>query len=309
MKSKAVLMATGLCAALVVLAALCEDSAGGPMPLTPGKGQYCSNCHKGSGLKMAVDITSETVTQISYSVSGSTNVYSGGTGWGVFNSAGANIAHGYGSGQFTLLRDGQTYRVFWVNDGNGRGGSANQYITVNDVNRAPELSPIGDKVVDENQSLSFTVSASDPDGTTPSVTASNLPQGASFADKGHGTGLFSWTPTHEQAGLYPSVRFEASDGELAVSEEIAITVLPRLEVTELLSDEAGNVTLRWQSVPGRTYTVQYADWGGGTLEWQTADANCPGSHGDQTMWTDDGTNTPSPPSTAWGRFYRIQMNQ
>ncbi len=97
-------------------------------------------------------------------------------------------------------------------------------ITVNDVNRAPVLSPIGDKVVDENHLLSFEVTATDPDGTTPTLTASNLPEGATFVDNGNGTGAFNWTPTYEQAAVYASVHFEASDGVLTDSEDITITV-------------------------------------------------------------------------------------
>ena len=36
--------------------------------------------------------------------------------------------------------------------------------------------------------------------------------------------MFSWTPASGQAGTYPGIYFEVSDGELADSEEIIITV-------------------------------------------------------------------------------------
>ena len=91
-------------------------------------------------------------------------------------------------------------------------------------NRPPELEPIGDKVVNENQLLSFIVVATDPDGTTPRLTASNLPSGATFTDNGNGTGSLSWTPTYDQAGTYPNVHFQASDGALTNDEHITITV-------------------------------------------------------------------------------------
>jgi hypothetical protein len=51
--------------------------------------------------------------------------------------------------------------------------------------------------------------------------ASNLPQGASFTPA---TRTFSWTPTNDQAGVYPNVRFQVSDGSLTDSENITITV-------------------------------------------------------------------------------------
>jgi len=86
------------------------------------------------------------------------------------------------------------------------------------VNQAPALDAIGDKSVLETKTLSFTVTASDPDGDTLDLSATPLPAGASFED-----GEFSWTPTDEQAGSY-SVTFTVSDGELSDSETITIAV-------------------------------------------------------------------------------------
>jgi len=86
------------------------------------------------------------------------------------------------------------------------------------VNRAPVLDPIGDKTVDEGQLLQFTLTGSDPDGDTVTFSASNLPAGAAFSG-----GAFSWTPGFDQAGSYPNVHFEATDGSLTDSEEITLT--------------------------------------------------------------------------------------
>ena len=91
-------------------------------------------------------------------------------------------------------------------------------ITVNNVNRAPELASVGNQSVDEAQSLNFTLSASDPDGDAVTFSASNLPAGATF------TGVdFSWSPDYAQAGGY-DVTFEVSDGSLSDTETITITV-------------------------------------------------------------------------------------
>lgn len=88
-------------------------------------------------------------------------------------------------------------------------------------NRAPTLDPIGDKTIDETKELTFTVTASDPDGPPPLTTkATNLPQGASFDPQ---TGIFKWTPTLFQGGSY-QVTFEAGDGYLTDIETITITV-------------------------------------------------------------------------------------
>ena len=83
------------------------------------------------------------------------------------------------------------------------------------------LDPIGDKSVDENTPLIFTVNATDPDGDTLIYSASNLPTGANFDPETH---TFSWTPTYHQAGIYPNVHFEVGDGLYSDSEDITITV-------------------------------------------------------------------------------------
>jgi hypothetical protein len=90
-------------------------------------------------------------------------------------------------------------------------------------NRAPVLNPIGNRSTNEDQLLQFAVTASDPDGTTPTLTTTPLPTGASFTDNGNGTGTFNWTPTFDQAESYP-VTFTASDGSLTDTEDITITV-------------------------------------------------------------------------------------
>jgi len=96
-------------------------------------------------------------------------------------------------------------------------------VTVNEVNLAPVLNPIGDKMVSEGALLQFTVTASDFDVPAQTLTysASNLPPGATFNPT---TRVFSWTPASGQAGVYSGVHFEVSDGYLTDSEDITITV-------------------------------------------------------------------------------------
>jgi hypothetical protein len=94
-------------------------------------------------------------------------------------------------------------------------------ITVNNVNRAPVLGPIGDRTVDEASPLSFTVAASDGDGDALTYSASNLPAGASFDA---GTRVFSWTPGYDQAGTFAAVVFTVSDGNASDAESVTITV-------------------------------------------------------------------------------------
>jgi hypothetical protein len=81
-------------------------------------------------------------------------------------------------------------------------------ITVVNVNRAPVLADIGDKMVDENHILQFSLIATDPDNDMLAFGASNLPAGATFDPL---TGTFSWTPSYGQSGNYTNIEFSATD--------------------------------------------------------------------------------------------------
>lgn len=110
-------------------------------------------------------------------------------------------------------------------------------ITVGAVNQPPELASIGAKAVDEGQTVSFAVSATDPNADTLTYSASPLPAGASFDPA---TRVFSWTPQYGQAGGY-SVTFTVADGgtpALADAETVAVTVAPAV-VTVSIPLQAG----------------------------------------------------------------------
>ncbi len=112
-----------------------------------------------------------------------------------------------------------TYQVtFIANDGQSQD-SETITISVVNVNRAPTLSQVGNRSVDENHALTFSVTASDPDGDAISYSATGLPSGASF-----GGGSFSWTPSSSQVGSH-NVTFVASDGNSQASETVTIFVV------------------------------------------------------------------------------------
>jgi hypothetical protein len=99
-------------------------------------------------------------------------------------------------------------------------------ITVGSSNRPPLLGAIGNRAVDPGVLLEIPVSASDPDGGALVLTAAPLPAGASFADAGDGTGLFSWTPSAGQLGN-AALTFQVSDAGVppaSDSEQITISV-------------------------------------------------------------------------------------
>ena len=100
-------------------------------------------------------------------------------------------------------------------------------ITVNEVNQAPVLAPIGSKGVPEGTLLSFTATATDAD-LPPNTLTYSLDAGApSGAGIDPSTGLFTWTPTEAQGpGVYPvTVRVTDNGGPpLDDYETIQITV-------------------------------------------------------------------------------------
>lgn len=75
----------------------------------------------------------------------------------------------------------------------------------------PTLHLPGAQSVSEGTPLTFNVTATDPDGQTVDLLASNLPSGASFVDHQNNSGTFNWTPGTDQAGSY-LVFFMADDG-------------------------------------------------------------------------------------------------
>jgi hypothetical protein len=100
--------------------------------------------------------------------------------------------------------------------------------TINNVSQPPIWRLRNDTTVTEAQFLRFFVTADDPDGTNPSLSAQNLPIGGVFtlASSGGGTssGRVEWTPAYNQQGVWP-IRFIASDGVGADTTIVNVTVL------------------------------------------------------------------------------------
>lgn len=96
-------------------------------------------------------------------------------------------------------------------------------ITVGNINRPPVFIPVGSQEVLENQSLEFTVSATDPDGDAVVFSAANLPVGATFNPD---SVTFLWMPDNTQSGVY-IVTFVALDNGSPVASntlEVPVTV-------------------------------------------------------------------------------------
>ncbi|MCF7811460.1 choice-of-anchor D domain-containing protein, partial [bacterium] len=117
------------------------------------------------------------------------------------------------SGEYTL-------NIVVTDDGEGELQDEETItITVNHINRNPELSYIDDKNVDENQELSFTLEATDPDEDGLTFSVVDLPEGADL------TGAdFTWTPNYDQSGEYSVTFIVTDDGEGNLTDEETITI-------------------------------------------------------------------------------------
>lgn len=93
------------------------------------------------------------------------------------------------------------------------------------ANNPPVLATIGNQQVNEGETLTFSVTATDSDGgQTVTLSASGLPSGATFNPS---TGQFSWTPTEAQGPGTFTVTFTATDNgtpSRSTTQTITITV-------------------------------------------------------------------------------------
>jgi hypothetical protein len=158
-------------------------------------------------------------------------------------------------------------------------------ITVNGLNSPPVIGAIANKTVNEAERLSFTVTATDADGQTPTLAAANLPRGATFAN-----GTFDWTPGYDQAGAY-SVLFTATDGLLTTSRTVTVTVVDVATssvATVIIDNGAANTssTGTWAASGAAGSYLTASVWArdGATYSW-TFRPTVSGSYNVSMWWT------------------------
>ncbi len=223
---------------------------------------------------------------------------------------------GDGAGTFSWIPTGADVGAsphavtFTATDGAGNSGSETINISVSPQNQPPVLDPIGDRTVTAENPLTFSVSASDPDGPAPlTLSASGLPSGSSFIDNGNGNGTFAWTPTGADVGASPhEVTFIATDGGgLTDSVTIDITVEPNqapilasigdqtvtaenpLSFTISASDPDGPapLTLSASGLPSGSSFIDNGN-GNGTFAWTPTGADVGASPHEVTFIATDG---------------------
>lgn len=83
-------------------------------------------------------------------------------------------------------------------------------LTVENVNRAPQLNPINDQSIAEGSSLLIPIVASDLDSDSISLSVNNLPSFGELTDNGDGSGSLNFMPEFNDAGQY-SIEVVATD--------------------------------------------------------------------------------------------------
>ncbi len=122
---------------------------------------------------------------------------------GVLSSADAGTYVVSATASDSLLTAGQTFT--W---------------TVTHVNRAPALTNPGNQTSAENASVSVQLVASDPEGVSPTYTASGLPPSLTLNPA---TGIISGTPSFSEAGTFV-VAVSATDGTLSTTRAFSWTI-------------------------------------------------------------------------------------
>ena len=108
---------------------------------------------------------------------------------------------------------------------NALSGAASTSVAVTDVDRAPVVTAPSSRTAFESAKLSFTIVAIDPDGNAiTSLSAANLPAGATFTPNGTNTGgTLEWTPGPGYGSGPITVTFTATNA-LSASTTTAITI-------------------------------------------------------------------------------------
>ena len=175
----------------------------------------------------------------------------------------------------------------------------------------PTVTVPGPQTVNEGVLLAFSVSATDPDGGTVQLRASNLPTGATFVDNLNNTGSFSWTPASDQSGNYMTL-FTADDmsgGLDAKGVPIQVNDVNAAPVLNPIGDQAvqqgGEMSIQISGFDPEGAAVSFSETGlpsygylddaGNGTAWLTLmpSASEPAGATSMTVHLSDGQNTTS----------------
>jgi hypothetical protein len=154
--------------------------------------------------------------------------------------SGATFDAATGTFSFTpsFTQAGSYTVTFTATDSTGNTATKTTTININNINQLPTLTVPAVQNGAEGSALSFTVSANDPDTGPVTLTATNLPAGATFDPE---TGVFSFTPSFTQEGMF-TVTFTATDSEGGMTNKDVMLMIEntnQLPVLTVPSDQSG----------------------------------------------------------------------
>jgi hypothetical protein len=157
-------------------------------------------------------------------------------------------------------QDGQYLVRFRVTDTHGAFADQSITITVRELNKPPQLAPLGNNTLDESTPVSFAATAIDNDfvdgepDTTTFLLTSGHQAGMSLDPQ---TGVFLWTPGESQDGQY-FVTLRATDKAGAFSQQ-SFTITVRDVNTSPLLTSPGNTSLNEQTTVSFTLAATDVD--------------------------------------------------
>jgi len=134
-------------------------------------------------------------------------------------------------------------------------------VTVNEVNQAPVLAAISNRVVHSGMLVTFTNSATDPDLPANALTYSLDPGVPSGATIGAVSGVFTWATADADSGTTNDFTVRVTDNgtpPLGDAGDFNVAVLPRpnLQSARISSSE---FVLSWDAIPGTKYRLRFKD--------------------------------------------------
>jgi hypothetical protein len=173
-------------------------------------------------------------------------------------------------------------------------------VVVSEVNSAPVLTVPANQTINELSALVVTNTASDSDLPANTLTFSLAPGSPAGAEINPTTGVFTWTPTTDQAHSTNIITVRVTDdGVPSLSNAKPFTIIVVVPpLIEAIAASRDTVTITWSAMQGMTYRVQFK------------------SNQNESTWTDLPGDVTATGSTAMKtdvidgntqRFYRVRI--
>jgi subtilisin family serine protease len=132
-------------------------------------------------------------------------------------------------------------------------------VIVTEINSAPLITGIADRIVLWGTTVTATAAASDPDNDALTFTLdAGAPAGAMINGS---TGAFSWTPAESQTGTHSIIVRVTDSGSppATATTSFTIVVAERVSIASIRQTTPGEVVLTWNSSAGAEYRIEFTD--------------------------------------------------